>query len=275
MCVTADAGDTKSAAIRTESYGGDVVTSNTIEIRCTEAQSKFVVAATGITQEYSDPILSGEAVWADSAQGEDDATGDIEIYAVIKDSNGLLMGVDSSTGFNTGMDYEIDGAAALNIDEQGGNAGGIRAGGKVVLGHYNPDLDVAAKFKIEVTFADGNGATASNQAVAKSLYYLVSSLDLDVTLTRVRNASKTRATWTADWGLDCSNAVVYFDWVNKNGTKGTLATGVSPIARRANFDGVATFTLRKRNMTIYVTAYACDDFDDSPEELGPVKARFR
>jgi len=68
---------------------------------------------------------------------------------------------------------------------------------------------------------------------------------------------------------------VYFDWVNKNGTKGTLATGVSPIARRANFDGVATFTLKKRNMTIFVTAYACDDFSDSPDELGPVKARFR
>ena len=275
VCVDADAGDTKSAAIRTNSFGGDVVTSNTIEIRCTEAQTEFVVASTGITQEYANPTLTGEAVWADSAQGEDDVTGDIEIYAVIRDSNGLLMGVDDSTGFNAGMNYEIDGSMLLNIDEQAGIAGGIRAGGKVVLGHYNPAVETAAKFEIEVTFADGNGATALNQAVAKSLFYLVSSLNLDYTLIRVRNASKTSTTWTADWGLDCSNAVVYFDWVNKNGTKGTLATGVSPIARRANFDGVATFTLNRRNMTIYVTAYACDDFSDSPDELGPVKARFR
>jgi hypothetical protein len=275
VCLDADAGDTKTAAIRTNNYDGDQITSNTISITCTEAQTEFVVASTGITQEYANPTLTGEAVWADSAQGEDDVTGDIEIYAVIKDSNGLLMGVDDSSGFYAGMDYEIDGNSDLYIDDQVGNAGGIRAGGKVVLGHYNPAVETAAKFEIEVTFADGNGATALNQAVAKSLYYLVSSLDLDVTLTRVRNASKTSATWTADWGLDCSNAVVYFDWVNKNGTKGTLATGVSPIARRANFDGVATFTLKKRNMTIYVTAYACDDFSDSPDELGPVKARFR
>lgn len=273
VCVDADAGDTKSASIRTENYAGDTVTSNTIEIRCTEAQSEYVVVAGGITQEYANPILSGEAVWADSAQGEDDATGDIEIYAVVKDSNGLLMGVDDSSGFNVDMDYEIDGNDDLNIDEQLGDAGAIGAGGKVVLGHYNPEVDAAAKFEIEVTFIDGNGATDLNQAVAKSVYYLVGTLDLDVTLTRVRNASKTSATWTADWGLDCSNAMVYFDWVNKNGTKGTLVNGASPVARRANFDGVAKFTLAKRNMTIFVTAYACDN--GPATELGPVKARFR
>ena len=126
-----------------------------------------------------------------------------------------------------------------------------------------------------MTFADGNGAADLDQAVVKSLFYLVSALDLDYTLTRVRNAAKTRATWTADWGYDCSNALVFFDWVNKNGTKGTLVNGASPVARRANFDGVATFTLKKRNMTIFVTAYACDSFGDDPDELGPVKARFR
>jgi len=274
-CATADAGDTMTAAVDYTNYEGDRVVSNTISIVCTEAQSKFVVAATGITQEYSNPILSGEANWGASAQGEDDATGKIEIYAVIKDSTGALMGVDSSSGFNTGMNYTIDGNGDLNINDFGGDADAIGVGGKVVLGTYDPNVDVAAKFEIAVAFADGNGATAGSQAVAKSLYYLVSALDLDYTLTRVRNAAKTSATWTADWGLECSNAIVYFDWVNKNGTKGTLVNGASPVSRRANFEGVATFTLKKRNMTIFVTAYACDAFGDTPDELGPVKARFR
>ena len=276
VCAAADAGDTKSGAIRAYNYEGDAVTSNSVSIVCTQAQSKFVVAATGISQEHTTTdTLRGEADWDASAQGEDDASGEIEIYAVIKDGTGALMGVDDSTGFNTGMTYTITGNADLNIDAFSGDADAIGVGGKVVLGHYEPTLDVAAKFMIAVAFVDGNGATTLNQAVAKSLYYIVSALDSDYTLTRVRNGAKTSATWTADWGLDCSNAVVYFDWVNKNGTKGTLATGVSPIQRRANIDGVATFTLKKRNMTIYVTAYACDDFSDSPDELGPVKARFR
>ena len=276
VCAAADAGDTKSGAVRAYNYEGDAVTSNSVSIVCTQAQSKFVVAATGISQEHTTTdTLRGEADWDASAQGEDDASGEIEIYAVIKDGTGALMGVDDSTGFNTGMTYTITGNADLNIDAFSGDADAIGVGGKVVLGHYEPTLDVAAKFMIAVAFVDGNGATTLNQAVAKSLYYIVSALDSDYTLTRVRNGAKTSATWTADWGLDCSNAVVYFDWVNKNGTKGTLATGVSPIQRRANIDGVATFTLKKRNMTIYVTAYACDDFSDSPDELGPVKARFR
>ena len=269
------AGKTKTGAVDYTNYEGDRIISNSVSIVCTEAQSKFVIAATGITQEYANPILTGEAIWDDSAQGEDDDSGEIEIYAVVKDSKGALMGVDSSFGFNTDLNFDINAIDALNPSEYGFDASGVDAGGKVILGSYDPNVENSAKYEIEVVIYDANGATSGNQVVVKSLYYLVSSLDLDYTLTRVRNGAKTSATWTADWGLECSNAVVYFDWVNKNGTKGTLATGVSPIARRANFDGVAKFTLKKRNMTIYVTAYACDDFSDSPDELGPVSARFR
>jgi hypothetical protein len=173
------------------------------------------------------------------------------------------------------MDYLIDGNGDLVINDFGGDASDVGVGGKVVLGNYDPVMEVAAKFPISITFEDGNGGTNGDQAVAAFLYYVVGTLDLDFTLTRVRNASKTSTTWTADWGLDCSNAIVEFDWVNANGTKGTLVNGALPVQRLANIEGVATFTLKRRNMTIYVTSYACDDFGDSPDTLGPVKARFR
>ena len=109
-----------------------------------------------------------------------------------------------------------------------------------------------------------------------TLIYWVKAIDSDYTLTfKWLNAAKTKGRWTADWGLECSNSLVYFDWTNRNGTKGTLVNGASPLVRRADFDGVAKLTLSKRNMRIFVTAYACDDFTDTPDELTDVMHRFR
>lgn len=261
-----DAGETFTAAAAKDNYEGDKIISNTISIVCTEAQTEYVVAATGITQEYSNPILSGEATWIESAQGVADATGAIEISAVVKDSTGALMGVDDSTGFDGAMAFTFDGNGDLNLDDFS-VASTVSAGGKVVLGDYVPTVDAAAKYLITVDFVDGNGAVAEDQAVSKKLYYLVSMIDSDYTLTRVRNAAKTVATWTADYGLDCSNALVSFDWISGNGLK------YGTVDRRANFDGVAKFKLARRNMTIYVTAIACTG--SGLPDLGPVKARFR
>jgi hypothetical protein len=272
VCEDDDAGSSLSAYVEVDSRAGTLVESNSVSIACTGDADTAVIS--GVSQEYSSPVLKGEADWAASAQGLADAksgTGEIDVFVTIKDEDGALMGVDGSTGF--GIDFSLSGNEDLGYAEDDNYA--IGAGGKLKIAGYVPDMSVAAKFALTVTVVnpDSNSAIESN-LVAK-VYYQVSSIDSDYTLTRVRNGAKTSATWTADWGLDCSNAVVYFDWVNKNGTKGTLVTGTSPIARRADFDGVAKFTLKKRNMTIYVTAYACDDFTDMPDELGPVAARFR
>ena len=44
----------------------------------------------------------------------------------------------------------------------------------------------------------------------------------------MRNAAKTVATWTADYGVACSNARITFDWENADGTK------FGTVTRRAN-----------------------------------------
>ena len=273
-CEDADAGDTKTTAVRMLNVEGDRIASNSVSVVCTGDADEYVVAS--ISQEYSSPILSGAANWGASAAGKVDATGQIDIYAVLKDQDGALMGTDSSTGFSEfDGDYSIDGNDDLFINESD-DVTGIGAGGKYIIGGYDPVMTAVAKYKIEVNIVFPDNTDSSADELDANLYYVVSSYDTGYTLTRVRNGAKTSATWTADWGLDCSNAVVYFDWVNAKGTVGTLVTGTSPIARRANLDGVAKFTLKKRNMTIYVTAYACDDFSDTDlDEMGPVKARFR
>lgn len=85
-------------------------------------------------------------------------------------------------------------------------------------------------------------------------------------MTRVRNAAKTVAVWTADYGVACSNARITFDWENADGTK------FGTVERRANIDGVAKFALARRNTTIYVYASGCDNYG---AETDYVKARFR
>jgi hypothetical protein len=85
-------------------------------------------------------------------------------------------------------------------------------------------------------------------------------------LSRVRNAAKTVATWTADYGVACSNARIEFNWENADGTK------FGTVERRANIDGVAKFALARRNQTIFVYAAGCDNYG---AETDFVKARFR
>jgi len=278
VCLEDDAGETYGAYVQMEARGGGVIESNTFNITCTGSADDYEVVDVQHETGYAD-TLSGEADWAESDAADDDGgvvEGAIEIWAKLVDADGKVLGVDGSSGFDFASgEVSID--AINDIEGAGDLTGGdglsqVLGGGYVLIGTYIPLVDAAKKYEIEVTISQSD---SDLDDFVGSVFYLVTSIDSDYTLTRVRNASKTKATWTADWGLECSNSVVYFDWVNKNGTKGTLATGVSPIARRANFDGVATFTLKKRNMTIFVTAYACDDFGDDPDELGPVKARFR
>lgn len=292
VCDAGDIGESYVAKAEFTNLDGERIRSNGVTIKCSDDIDKFEV--TDMKMEYtSSNTLSGEADWAGSDQGGDDTPtcdwdgysteadyaadvaaesvySGIEIHAVVKDTSGNAMGIDSSSGL--GFTVTAEGNDDLNWDE---GVSGFIANGVIRVGCYVPDMARSAKFSLAVTVENPDASTLTEADLVETFYY-VASLELPYTLTRVRNAAKTSATWTADWGLSCSNAVVYFDWINKAGTKGTLANGTSPIARTANLDGVATFTLKRRNMTVYVTAYACDDFEDEDlDELGPVKARFR
>jgi hypothetical protein len=173
------------------------------------------------------------------------------------------MGLDNTIGFD--IDVDADFSGDLGLTELASQVG---PGGKMMLGYIVPDMSALAKYAYDVTIADFNlGNTDVTEELAKTLYYTaVSGIELDYSLTRVRNAAKTVATWTADYGVACSNARITFDWENGDGTK------FGTVERRANIDGVAKFSLARRNTTIYVYASGCDNYG---AETDMVKARFR
>jgi hypothetical protein len=84
-------------------------------------------------------------------------------------------------------------------------------------------------------------------------YTAINSAD-PVTISKVRNAAKTQAVFTADMGEDAAYEIVYFTVEKANGT-------VAEYGRRANAIGVAKLTLNRRNTTVYVYASEVDDTD--------------
>ena len=222
-------------------------------------------------------VTTGEADWLASAAGVASYPYNyFKVTGVVKDQSGGLMGRDSTTGYSPGA-YSIDGDTAglttdLGIDDTMSSTV-VGADGKVTIGTVVPDMSTLAKFRYTVVVTDANQGLALAQKLTTELFYTAQSgIEVDYTLTRVRNAAKTSATWTADFGVACSNQFVYFDWENIDGTKGNIAVGGDSLRRRANLQGVATFTLNKRNMVVFVTAYSCDTIS---AEVGPLKARFR
>jgi hypothetical protein len=253
----ADAGESYDLALEMENWDGDIITSNSVKILCTGPTSDAVLS--NIVAETA----TGEADWAASDAGEADSDGVIGIYATVKDAAGRAMGLDNTIGFDITVDADFD--TDLDLTEHATQVG---PGGKMMLGYIVPDMSALAKYAYDVTIADFNlGNSDVTEELAKTLYYTaVSGIDLDYSLTRVRNAAKTVATWTADYGVACSNARITFDWENADGTK------FGTVTRRANIDGVAKFSLARRNTTIFVYASGCDNYG---AETDWVKARFR
>ena len=252
-----DAGHSYPLAIEMENWDGDIITSNSVTISCTGPTSDAVLS--NIVAETA----TGEADWAASDAGDADSDGVIGIYGSVKDAAGRAMGLDNTIGFD--IDVDADFSGDLGLTELASQVG---PGGKMMLGYIVPDMSALAKYAYDVTIADFNlGNTDATEELAKTLYYTaVSGIELDYSLTRVRNAAKTVATWTADYGVACSNARITFDWENGDGTK------FGTVERRANIDGVAKFSLARRNTTIYVYASGCDNYG---AETDMVKARFR
>ena len=252
----ADAGESYALAVEMLNWDGDVITSNAVTASCTGADSKAVLS--NIVAETA----TGEADWAASTAGEADSDGVIAIYATVKDSAGRLMGLDNTIGFDITLNADFD--TDLDLTEVESQVG---PGGKIMLGYIVPDMTALAKYSYEVTIADSNFGTALAQELVTTLYYTAASgIELDYSLSRVRNAAKTVATWTADYGVACSNARIEFNWENADGTK------FGTVERRANISGVAKFSLARRNQTIFVYAAGCDNYG---AESDFVKARFR
>ena len=285
-----DAGKVFNLGVEIDNWDGDLVQSNAVAVTCTGASDEAILS--GITA--SD--VSGAADWGKSTEGKADADGVIAVTAVVKDQAGRLMGKDDTTGFDPGG-YSVVGDSTalsndLNIDDEenldawfawapgfiGWYTNSVGVDGKAILATLRPDMAYLGTFRYTVTIDDanqGNSALADDELVTELLYTAGSGIESDYSLTRTRNAAKTSAVWTADFGVACSNQFVYFDWENGDGTKGNLVNGGVSLKRRADANGKAKFTLTKRNMTVYVTAYSCDNVNGGLEELGPLKARFR
>ena len=264
-CAAGDAGKTYNFAIELEDWEGDVVTSNTIPVTCAGLNSKAKI--TGLSVEYA----TGDADWATSAAGIADAKvgdGVIGVYATVVDANGKPAGLSSTIGFSTIVNsYTESLNSTLNLDDENG---ALAVGGKMLVAVLVPDVDLVAKYGYSITVVDADlgtvNGTTSGQALAKEFTYTVGSVDLTYSLSRVRNAARTQATWTADYGLSCSNRLIDFYWENADGTKAFT------VSRKANIDGVAKFVMNRRNTSIFVMAMGCDGFLADSDF---VKARFK
>jgi len=238
-----DAGKSYSLAVSIDNEDNDAIVSNSFSITCTGPEadaklSKFEVEATSGDLQYSDDV--------------DDV---ISVYGYFVDQAGRPLGAGADIDLDDDFGLDFSGNSDLNdnlysdVTTDGTN--------KVEIGTLAPDMDYVAKFPytISVESSDLQSATA----VAKSLatFYTATNADaVEYILTRVRNAAKTRATITVNFGAECSNQMVDFDVELANGD-------VKFLERRANIDGRAVLTIERRNTKIYVKAFCNDGAQES------------
>jgi hypothetical protein len=242
-----DAGN--SFSLKIQNAGGSVV-SNAISITCT-TDSTGVARVTGVTAEAT----SGLQTYNETADDSDD---ELSLFATVVDEDGRPMG-DGSTAVD--FDWSIDGAAVIEGGFFDADDDNVAIGGKVELGSLcdldadgdcgvidaaNLDFGRIGRFTYVLTADDSDLSTALDVEADFTLTYTVVGEDAS-TISRTRNAAKTRATITADLGE--SNAFVRVEFYVE------LANGnVKTYVRRANADGVATLVQVRRNTTVYVYA---------------------
>ena len=237
-----DAGKSYSLAVEIDNDDNDAVVSNSFSITCTgpagDAKlSKFEVEATSGDLEYTDSV--------------DDL---ISVYGYFVDQAGRPLGAGADIDLDDDFVLDISGNSDLGISlEAGVTTDGTN---KIEIATLSPNMDYVAKFPytISVEFADPSVSEASKSLAT---FYTATNADAVMyTLTRVRNAAKTRATITVNFGAECSNQMVDFDVELANGD-------VKFLERRANIDGVATLTIERRNTKIYVKAFCNDGAQES------------
>ena len=226
------------------------VYSNGITITCTldgegARLTTATVEATSGADEYEDD---------DSLAGNHDQ---ISITATIVDANGAPLGDGAGLGYdNLNFGLEFSGDSSLDVDIKFGRDA---TSGLFLMAAIKPDTNRFGRFTYTITAGDSDynvSQVDGDDAVAKTYTFIYTAINAadPVTITKVRNAAKTQAVFTADMGEDAAFETVYFTVEKANGT-------VVEYGRRANGVGVATLTLNRRNTTIYVYASEMDDTD--------------
>jgi hypothetical protein len=234
-----DAGS--SYALKFEDVSGDVV-SNAVTITCTlNSDGARVTAVTPeATTNTGSPNISGGITYNETAAGSDDI---LDLVATVVDEDGISLGDGADC---VDFDWDFEGDADLDWTNNGCDDA---TGGEYLLGYLEPDTTRFGRFTYTVTAADSDLSTDVGEEVEKAFtktFTAVNSASA-ATITKVRNAAKTTAIFTADMGEDAAFDVVSFTVELKNGT-------VVVYDRRANANGVAKLTLSKRRTTIYVYA---------------------
>ena len=242
-------GDGDAGASYAVKFMVDDVVSNAVTITCTlNSEGARVTAVT--PEAVSGARAYNEPSNGDTYRQSDDLLG---LFATVVDADGKPLGnganyvdfdweftsgdelLDYTTGFESYDNNVIDGTRRVT-------------NGQFMLGTLSPDVARDGQFSYTITANDSDKAiSAVDDAVAKDfkLKYTVGQSGL--VLTRVRNAAKTIATFTADMGEDAAFDIVTF-WVE-------FPTGATKkYDRFTNGEGVAKFVLARRNMK--VTVYA-------------------
>jgi len=236
------------------------VKSNAITVTCTG-----VSADARVTRIYAE-ATTGASTYNETATGSDDY---LSLFAVVVDENGMPLGDGAAT---QDFDWSIDGATAIE-DEFTDNGTEVAEGGEIELGTLCETITAGdctagiifgrnGRFTYTVAAADSDLSTTTAVELEVELTYLAVGED-DASISRTRNAAKTRATITADMGE--SNAFERIEFTVE------LANGnVKTFIRRANASGVATLVQSRRNTTIYVYADV-EDGGGSPTDVLAVK----
>jgi hypothetical protein len=236
------------------------VKSNAITITCTG-----VSADARVTRIYAEATTGG-STYNETATGSDDF---LSLFAVVVDEDGMPLGDGAAT---QDFDWSIDGATAIE-DEFTDNGTEVAVGGEIELGTLCETITDGActagiifgrngRFTYSVAAANSDLTETTAVELEVELTYLAVGED-DASISRTRNAAKTRATITADMGE--SNAFERIEFTVE------LANGnVKTFIRRANASGVATLVQSRRNTTIYVYADV-EDGGGSPTDVLAVK----
>jgi len=262
VCAADDAGKTYAIAVEATNYDSDTVTSNTVSITCTGDEAKVTdlsVEATGGAKKYNET-----GVYANDQ---------LSILATIVDQANRPMGVGVTVNFDVAIegDASLDETALGDIDFVGSTYNGAPLGNKVRVGYLEPDVARKAVYPYTVTLANSDLGADDEVVYSEDFTYTVdaSAVEKTYTISVVRNAAKTRATMTVNFGAACSRQMVDFDVELANGD-------VKYLTRRADINGVAKLTMERRNTKIYVTAFcggsAVDGYDLESELRG---VRFR
>jgi hypothetical protein len=242
-----DAGKSYAVAISIENEDEDDITSNTVSFTCTGPEddaklSKFEVEATSGDLEYSDDV--------------DDV---ISVYGYFVDQAGRPLGAGAAIDLDDDFVLDISANATFEGDLNILLETGVTTDGttKIEIATLAPNMDYVAKFPYTISVESSDLQSATDVAKSLATFYTATNADAEVyTLTRVRNAAKTRATITVNFGAECSNQMVDFDVELANGD-------VKFLERRANIDGRAVLTIERRNTKIYVKAFCNDGAQES------------